>query len=115
MHHELENAARTLPNPKATVINPSWPTVDQAKIFLMSLSNIAKIEEIKTVIKPIAKTKGKIPEAKNNGNNLRPIKIPAFTIVAECNSADTGVGPSIAQPSQAKSGNCADLAIMPPK
>src|SRR5271154_6895227 len=38
---------------------------------------------------------------------------PAVTIVAAWISADTGVGPSIASPSQACSGTCADLAQAP--
>ncbi|CKQ63805.1 Uncharacterised protein [Mycobacterium tuberculosis] len=38
---------------------------------------------------------------------------PAVTMVAAWISADTGVGPSIASPSQACSGTCADLAHAP--
>src|SRR6201746_517067 len=38
---------------------------------------------------------------------------PAVTMVAAWISADTGVGPSIASPSQACSGTCADLAQAP--
>src|SRR5258707_7255482 len=38
---------------------------------------------------------------------------PAVTMVAAWIRADTGVGPSIASPSQACSGTCADLAQAP--
>src|ERR687890_1763562 len=38
---------------------------------------------------------------------------PAVTIVAAWMSADTGVGPAIASPSQDCSGNCADLPHAP--
>ena len=38
-------------------------------------------------------------------------KMPATTIVLECNRAETGVGPSIAAGSQGCSPNCADLPV----
>ena len=38
---------------------------------------------------------------------------PAFTIVAECRYADTGVGAAIACGSQKWKGNCADLVKQP--
>ena len=38
-------------------------------------------------------------------------KIPATTIVLECSSAETGVGPSMAEGSQGCSPNCADLPV----
>ena len=40
---------------------------------------------------------------------------PAATMVAECSSALTGVGPSMASGSQVSSGNCALLPMTPPK
>ena len=39
---------------------------------------------------------------------------PAFTMVLECSSADTGVGATIAPSSQLENGSCADL-VMPAK
>src|SRR5437868_5617693 len=46
----------------------------------------------------------------------RPTKnTPAATIVAECTSAETGVGPSMASGSQVCSGNCALLPTQPQK
>ena len=36
--------------------------------------------------------------------------MPAVTIVAACNKAETGVGPSIASGNQVCKNNCADLA-----
>ena len=47
------------------------------------------------------------------GEHLRTKKIPAVTIVAACNNALTGVGPSIASGSQVCKPNCADLPIAP--
>lgn len=38
-------------------------------------------------------------------------KIPATTIVLECSSADTGVGPSIADGNHGCKPNCADLPV----
>jgi len=40
-------------------------------------------------------------------------KTPAVTIVAACNNADTGVGPSIASGSQVCNESCADFPIAP--
>jgi len=41
--------------------------------------------------------------------NLNIRNIPAVTIVAECNKAETGVGPSIASGNQECKPSCADL------
>ena len=52
-------------------------------------------------------------EATKKGKSLATRYTPATTIVAECTSALTGVGPSMASGSQTWSGNCADLPTAP--
>ena len=49
------------------------------------------------------------------GENLIIKKTPAVTIVAECNNADTGVGPSIASGNQVCNPIWEDFAIAPTK
>src|SRR5690606_40872651 len=49
------------------------------------------------------------------GKKRAKIYTPAFTIVAECRYADTGVGAFIAPGSQKWKGNCADLVNAPRK
>src|SRR5699024_12595492 len=51
----------------------------------------------------------------NIGENLATKYIPAFTIVAECKYALTGVGASIASGNQMWKGNWADLLKAPSK
>ena len=54
-----------------------------------------------------------ILEYSNIGEHLIIRKIPAVTIVAACNKALTGVGPSIASGSHVCKPNCADLPMAP--
>ena len=49
----------------------------------------------------------------NSGKNRATKNTPAVTIVAECISADTEVGPSIASGNHEWNGNCADLPMAP--
>ncbi len=49
----------------------------------------------------------------NNGAHRIIKKTPAVTIVAACNNALTGVGPSIASGNQTCNPICADFAIPP--
>jgi len=51
----------------------------------------------------------------STGKNRPTRYTPAATIVAECTSAETGVGPSMASGSQTKSGNWALLPTQPQK
>ena len=52
-------------------------------------------------------------EATKKGKSRATRYTPATTIVAECTSALTGVGPSMASGSQTWNGNCADLPMAP--
>ena len=62
------------------------------------------------VIAPTITTKSCAVGAASKTKFERTIKYtPAVTMVAAWISADTGVGPAIASPSQACNGNCADL------
>src|SRR5665648_201616 len=66
------------------------------------------------VIAPTMTTKGCAVGAPSKITWLRTTRYtPAVTIVAAWISADTGVGPAIASPSQLCSGNCADLLQAP--
>ena len=47
------------------------------------------------------------------GENRTSRNTPAFTIVAECRKADTGVGAAMAPGNQKWNGNCADLVNAP--
>jgi hypothetical protein len=52
-------------------------------------------------------------ENSNNGEHLITKNIPAVTIVAACNKAETGVGASIAFGNQICKPICADFPITP--
>src|SRR5579875_2739890 len=68
----------------------------------------------KSVTAPTITTASCASGARLNTGLDRTIRYtPAVTIVAAWISADTGVGPSIASPSHACSGTCADLAQAP--
>ena len=80
----------------------------------MSVAVTAMVAAIKSVRPPVyaitSKTSGVSTGKK------RPTRYtPAATIVAECTSAETGVGPSIASGNQTKSGTCALLPTQPQK
>ena len=98
--------------PIVTIIRPSWLDVENATIFLISFCVKAQVA-VKRVVK--APRHRQIVEAVGLFSiiGLRRIskKIPATTIVLECSSAETGVGPSIAEGSQGWRPNCADFPV----
>jgi len=68
----------------------------------------------KDVTPPNKNIKNKIKlEYSKHGEARNVKKIPAVTIVAACNNALTGVGPSIASGNQTWNPICADLPIHP--
>ena len=70
----------------------------------MSVAVIAIVAARNSVIMPtMAITKR--TSGLNTGKNRATRNTPAATIVAECTSAETGVGPSIASGNQTCSGN----------
>ena len=79
----------------------------------MSLDASPIVPPIIAVPSPITATNHCKLECSNNGNKRAIKNTPAVTIVAECSSVETGVGPSIASESHACSGSCADLPTMP--
>ena len=83
--------------PSVTIIRPSWLDVEKAMIFLMSFWVRAQIAVNNVVRAPRQSIVVKIKLLLVvRGWNRTSRKIPATTIVLECSSAETGVGPSIA-------------------
>lgn len=85
-------------SPIVTIIRPSWLDVEKATIFLISFCVSAQIAVKRVVSAPkqrqIVNAKGLL--------SIRGLirisrKMPATTIVLECNRAETGVGPSMAE------------------
>lgn len=99
-------------NPIVTIINPNWLEVENATIFLMSFWVSAQAAVNSVVRAPMERHRDSaVWLFSNKGWNRISKKIPATTIVLECNSADTGVGPSMAAGNHGWSPNCADLPI----
>lgn len=91
-------------------MSPSWLDVEKATIFLMSFWVSAQVAVYRVVSAP----KHKQPESASvlssiSGWRRIKRKMPATTIVLECSSADTGVGPSMADGSHGCRPNWADL------
>ncbi|OPX61015.1 MAG: hypothetical protein A4E29_01015 [Methanomassiliicoccales archaeon PtaB.Bin134] len=84
--------------------------VDHARTFLALLWVMARMQEARNVTPPI-----RAMAALRDGDPARlgDIRIrrytPRLTIVAECSSAETGVGATIAPSNQDWNGACADL------
>lgn len=84
--------------PIVTIIRPSWLEVEKATIFFRSFCVIAQIAVNRVVIAPSDKISVWVSRLFSIRGWKRIIrKTPATTIVLECSSADTGVGPSIAE------------------
>ena len=90
--------------------------MEYAKTFLMSFWTKANPAAISTVIIAITVITLIPPNpnsrpSQNIGNRRATKNTPATTIVDECNSDDTGVGPAMASGNQVWSGNWPDLPI----
>src|SRR6202048_1618220 len=93
---------------------PIWLIVDAASARLMSSLGQPMIAPNISVPAPTMITPRRASGDRLYSGLHRTIRYtPAVTIVAAWINADTGVGPSIASPSQACSGTCADLAQGP--
>lgn len=98
--------------PRVTIIRPSWLDVEKATIFLMSFWVRAQIAVNRVVIAPKHSIAVRIVLLlEMRGWKRISRKTPATTIVLEWSSADTGVGPSIADGSHGCSPNWADLPV----
>lgn len=98
--------------PSVTIIRPSWLDVEKAMIFLMSFWVRAQIAVNNVVRAPRQSIVVKIKLLLVvRGWNRTSRKIPATTVVLECSSAETGVGPSIADGSHGWRPNCADFPV----
>lgn len=86
--------------------------MEKATIFLMSFWVIAQIAENSVVMAPKHSIIVRMVWLFDvMGWNRIIRKTPATTMVLECNRADTGVGPSMADGSQGCSINCADFPV----
>jgi len=91
-------------------MNPTWAQVEAASSCLRSAWATATSPSASAVTAPAqAVTGAPQPEAASSGSKRSSRYAPAATIVAECSSAETGLGPSIARDSQKLNGSCADL------
>src|SRR3974390_56600 len=100
--------------PPHSTINPRLATVDQASTFLASLVVMAANDPARNVTEPTRATSRPTEVPEMTGAMRTTRYTPAFTIVLECNSADTGVGATMAPSNQLENGSCADL-VMPAK
>ena len=98
--------------PIVTIISPSWLDVEKAMIFLMSFWIRAHNAVKRAVIAP-RHSKMDCASLLFSVSGWKRIsrKIPATTIVLECSSAETGVGPSIAEGSHGCRPNWADFPV----
>jgi hypothetical protein len=86
-------------------MRPRFANVEYARIFFASLCAIAIREHAKKVTPPTRVTILPTEEVPSNGASLMIKYTPAFTMVAECNRAEEGVGATIAPSSQEEKGN----------
>ncbi len=91
-------------------MNPICAQVDAASSCLRSVCATATSPISRAVAAPTHATAGAAhPVAASSGASRSSRYAPAATIVAECRSAETGLGPRIACDSQKDSGSCADF------
>ena len=96
------------------VRNPSWETVLKASSSFASTCRIALAPPRIIVVPPQSTTIQRHTSRSPKIGDIRAIStMPAFTIVAECRYALTGVGAAIAPGSQKWNGNCADFVNAP--
>lgn len=99
-------------SPIVTIIRPSWLEVEKAIIFLMSFWVRAHVAANSVDRAPRHKHRVRaVWLLLNRGWVRMRRKIPATTIVLECSSADTGVGPSMAAGSHGCRPNWADFPV----
>src|SRR5690625_4864030 len=110
MRWKIANAYPTGPRPAASTMYPIWDMVEAARAFLMSSLEVPTIAPNSSVTAPTITTTSCAAGAASKIAPARTIRYtPAVTMVAAWISADTGVGPAMASPSQACSGTWADL------
>lgn len=99
-------------SPIIVIINPNWLVVDRAMIFLISCCVIAEAAANIVVSEPIIRhaVSAVLLFCITGCRRIRR-NTPATTIVLECSSADTGVGPSMAAGNHGCSPNWADFPI----
>ena len=107
--HALKNAwvktwkkpAAKNPTPTAANMNPSWLTVEYARIFFISRCTTAMEAASKAVRVPVtAMMDIATSDVMKSGESRQHRYTPAVTMVAAWMRAETGVGPAIASGSQ---------------
>jgi hypothetical protein len=114
MWNTAATAASGLLRPSSSVMRPRWLIVEYASRRFRSFWNIARYAPSTSVVAPAPVTiqnHASLPASAGHSRASR--NTPAFTIVAECKYADTGVGAAIACGSQKWNGNCALLVSAP--
>ena len=96
----------------ANNISPYWLEVEAASSRFRSRSARAISPVTTAVMPPTRPTARSATDGSIGATRISRIA-PAATSVAECNSADTGVGPAMARCNQSCNGTCADLPIAP--
>lgn len=95
-----------------TIMRPNWLDVENATIFLISFWVRAQVAVNKVVSAPRQRQIVRAVWFVSRRGLIRiNKKIPATTMVLEWSSAETGVGPSMAEGSQGCRPNCADLPV----
>src|SRR5260370_1011245 len=91
-------------------MNPICAPVEAASSCFRSVWATATSPSTSAVAAPVQATAGSPhPDAASSGPVRSSRYAPAATMEAECSSAETGLGPSIARDSQNDQGSCADL------
>ena len=96
----------------ASSISPYWLEVEAASSRFRSRSASAIKPATTAVTPPTSPIASKAPPGNIGATRISRIA-PAATRVAECSSAETGVGPAMARCNQSCNGTCADLPIAP--
>ena len=100
----------TPPTPAASTMKPTCALVEAASSCLRSVCAMATNPSASAVTTPTQATVGSPQaDATSSGCNRNSRYAPAATMVAECSSAETGLGPCIARDSQKENGSWADL------
>lgn len=92
-----KNASLGWFSPSVSIIRPSWLEVENAMIFLMSFC--VRAHRAANVVVSAPRQRHNVSAVllgAKRGCRRISRKMPATTMVLECSSADTGVGPSIA-------------------
>src|SRR5512143_1987871 len=109
MSRRADQAALYVPTPAHMTIKASVAIVEYARTRLASLCDTAMNEANRNVTAPMQAMQIPAGPLLRIGETLSKRQTPAFTIVLEWRSADTGVGATMAPVSHVEKGICADF------